>query len=127
MLKLKYVELDYFKEKFNLTYKGNILFNSNINKWGMITSEFYKLISNHSSILIVIETTEEKRFGCYIDTTITEQGKSIEEIMQWAEVEVDKFATYFYADNLKFFKLSGRVSNFSAIMGNIIGIHPILQ
>lgn len=54
------------------------------------------------------------------------QGKSIEEIMQWAEVEVDKFATYFYADNLKFFKLSGRVSNFSAIMGNIIGIHPIL-
>ena len=46
--------------------------------------------------------------------------------MQWAEVEVDKFATYFYADNLKFFKLSGRVSNFSAIMGNIIGIHPIL-
>ena len=48
------------------------------------------------------------------------------EIMKWAEVEVDKFATYFYADNLDLFKLSGRVSNFSAIMGTLFGVHPII-
>lgn len=54
------------------------------------------------------------------------QKKSIDEIMKWAEVEVDKFATYFYADNLNFFKLSGRVGNFSAIMGTLFGVHPIL-
>ena len=54
------------------------------------------------------------------------EGKSIEEIMKWAEVEVDKFATYFYADTLDFFKLSGRISNFSAIMGNLFGVHPII-
>lgn len=53
-------------------------------------------------------------------------GKSIDEILKWAETEVDKFATYFYADNLKFFKNSGRVSNLSATMGNILGIHPII-
>ena len=39
----------------------------------------------------------------------------------------DKYAIYFYADDLKFFKLSGRVSGFSATMGNILGIHPIIH
>lgn len=53
-------------------------------------------------------------------------GKSVGEILGWGETEVDKFATYFYADDLKFFGRSGRVSNFSATMGSILGIHPIL-
>ena len=53
-------------------------------------------------------------------------GKSIEEIMVWANNEVDHFATYFFADNLDFFKRSGRVSNVSAFMGTIIGIKPII-
>lgn len=53
-------------------------------------------------------------------------GASADEILKWAEREVDKFATYFYADDLKFFGRSGRVSNFSATMGSILGIHPIL-
>ena len=54
------------------------------------------------------------------------QGKTVEEIIEWSKVEVDKFATYFYADNLKFFRQSGRVGNFAAIMGNLFGVHPIL-
>ena len=54
------------------------------------------------------------------------QGKSIDEIMAWAEKEVLHYATYFYADNLNFFKLSGRIGNFSAIMGSLFGVHPIL-
>ena len=53
-------------------------------------------------------------------------GKSIEEIKQWAEEEVDKYAVYFYADDLKFFGKSGRVSGFAAFMGNIIGLKPII-
>lgn len=55
------------------------------------------------------------------------QGKSIEEILKWAETEVDHFAQYFFADNLKFFKRSGRVSNIAGIMGDIIGIKPIIH
>lgn len=54
-------------------------------------------------------------------------GKTVEEVLVWAETEVDKFATYFYADNLKFFAKSGRVSNFAAIMGGLIGIKPIIH
>ncbi len=55
------------------------------------------------------------------------QGKSIDEILAWAEKEVDKFAIYFYADDLKFFAKSGRVSNFSATMGSLLSIHPIIN
>lgn len=54
------------------------------------------------------------------------QGKTIDEILEWSKSEVDKFATYFYADNLKFFRQSGRIGNFTAIMGNLFGVHPIL-
>lgn len=54
------------------------------------------------------------------------EGKSIEEIKEWASVNVDKTAFYFFADNLKFFAKSGRVSGFSAFMGGLIGIKPII-
>ena len=53
-------------------------------------------------------------------------GKTIEEIMKWSETEVDKFANYFFAEDLTFFKRSGRVKGFKALMGNILGIKPII-
>lgn len=55
------------------------------------------------------------------------KGATINEIMDWAEKEIDKFAVYFYADDLKFFARSGRVSGFSATMGGILGIRPIIR
>ena len=67
----------------------------------------------------------------YLQTVLgwvsTKENKTIEEILEWADKEVDRFALYFYADDLKFFKRSGRISNFSATMGTIIGIHPIIH
>jgi DegV family protein with EDD domain len=51
---------------------------------------------------------------------------SIEDIQKWAEVEIDKTAFYFYADDLKFFGKSGRVSGFAAFFGNVIGLKPII-
>lgn len=53
-------------------------------------------------------------------------GASIEEIMAFGKNEVDKYACYFYADDLKFFKASGRVSNMAAVFGTLIGIKPII-
>lgn len=55
------------------------------------------------------------------------KGCSVEEIIEWANTEVDKFSVYFYADNLTFFKRSGRVSGIAATMGNILGIRPIIH
>ena len=53
-------------------------------------------------------------------------GKTVEEILKWAEEEVDHYATYFFADNLTFFGKSGRVNNIAAFMGNLIGLKPII-
>ncbi len=53
-------------------------------------------------------------------------GHNIEEIIKWADENVKKFATYFYADSLDFFARSGRVSNLSKFFGNLIGIKPII-
>ncbi|MCR5149034.1 MAG: DegV family protein [Eubacterium sp.] len=53
-------------------------------------------------------------------------GKNIEDVLKWAETEVDKFAVYFFADDLKFFKHSGRVSGIAGTMGTLLGIRPII-
>lgn len=55
------------------------------------------------------------------------QGKSIQEIMSWADQEVDHFAAYFFADDLKFFARSGRIPKFAATMGGLVGLKPIIS
>ena len=54
-------------------------------------------------------------------------GKTPEEVLEWASTEVDKFAMYFFADDLKFFKHSGRVSGIAGTMGTLLGIRPIIH
>jgi DegV family protein with EDD domain len=58
---------------------------------------------------------------------LAKNGATMDEIIKWSETEIDKFAVYFYANDLKFFARSGRVSNFSAMMGNLLGIRPIIH
>lgn len=53
-------------------------------------------------------------------------GKSAEEIVAYGTALAPHIATYFFADDLKFFRKSGRVSGFAGIMGNLIGIKPII-
>lgn len=53
-------------------------------------------------------------------------GASIEEIMKWADENLSHIATYFFADDLKFFGASGRVSHFVALMGGMLSIKPII-
>jgi len=55
------------------------------------------------------------------------KGASLEELLAWAEKEVDHYATFFFADDLKFFKKSGRVSGLAAFFGGLIGIKPIIH
>ena len=50
-------------------------------------------------------------------------GCNLEEV---PDEEVQKYAVYFYADDLKFFAKSGRVSGLAAFFGGIIGMKPIL-
>ena len=54
-------------------------------------------------------------------------GKTLDEVLEWAKTEVDHFAMYFFADDLKFFRRSGRVSGLAAAMGTLIGVRPIIH
>ena len=54
-------------------------------------------------------------------------GKSLDEILSWAADEVDRFAMYFFADDLKFFRRSGRVGGLAATMGTLIGVRPLIH
>ena len=54
-------------------------------------------------------------------------GKSADDVMEWAKTEVDHFAVYFFADDLKFFRHSGRVSGIAGIMGTMLGVRPIIN
>ena len=54
------------------------------------------------------------------------EGKSLDDILAWAREDVDHWAMYFFADDLKFFRRSGRVSGLAATMGTLIGLRPII-
>lgn len=53
-------------------------------------------------------------------------GKSAEEMLEWAKTEINKVGCYFFADDLKFFRHSGRVSGIAGTMGTLLGIRPII-
>lgn len=58
---------------------------------------------------------------------LVKAGKNLDQILEWAKEEVDHFAMYFFADDLKFFRRSGRVSGLAAAMGTLIGVRPIIH
>ena len=53
-------------------------------------------------------------------------GKTADEIIEHLEKERDHYTIYFFADNLKFFKRSGRVGGLAATMGTLLGVRPII-
>ncbi len=57
---------------------------------------------------------------------LVKEGRDIDYILNWAKTEVDHWAMYFFVDDLKFLKHSGRVGGLSATMGTLLGIRPII-
>jgi DegV family protein with EDD domain len=56
---------------------------------------------------------------------LVNNGSSLEEILDWCNTEIDKFALYFVVDDIKYMQRSGRVSKTSAVFGTILNIKPI--
>ncbi len=54
-------------------------------------------------------------------------GMTLEDVLDWANKEVDNYSQYFFADDLKFFRRSGRVSGLAATMGGLIGLRPVIH
>jgi len=53
-------------------------------------------------------------------------GKNLEEILEWSKTGIDCYSQYFFADDLKFFRRSGRVGGLAATMGGLIGLRPVI-
>ena len=80
--------------------------------------KFYEIDTKGISILslsIALEVSD-----------LIRSGKSPEEVVEWAKEEAGHFAVYFFADDLKFFRKSGRVSGLAATMGTLLGVRPII-
>ncbi len=56
-----------------------------------------------------------------------EEGKSLDEVKARIEEARSHYAITLFADDLKFFRASGRVSGFSAIAGGMLDIKPIIS
>ena len=81
--------------------------------------KFYEIDTKHITIPALLMIMEIGK--------LYKNGATAEEIVEWCAKEEDHFAVYFFADDLKFFARSGRVSGISATMGNLLGIKPIIN
>ena len=57
---------------------------------------------------------------------MAKKGLLLEEIVERAKKICDEWAVYFFADDLRFFKRSGRVGGLAATMGTLLGVRPII-
>ncbi len=55
------------------------------------------------------------------------RGASVEEMKAFVEDENRRYAIYFFADDLSFFKRSGRVSGLAGAVGTLLSIRPIMH
>lgn len=124
--------IDYFEPEFK---KGNDVFYVHFSAAMSSTFDFMHLAVNELK-----EKYPERKFyeldtkGISINSLgiiyeigdMVLAGKTPEEILKWSETEVDKFATYFFANDLSFFKRTGRVSGLGAVFGTLLGIKPII-
>ena len=56
-----------------------IIFDSSENDWFINKSDFYKMIKNKSNLIMIIETTKQMKFGCYIESEINKQYEYIKD------------------------------------------------
>ena len=55
------------------------------------------------------------------------RGASVEDMRSFVESENKRYAIYFFADDLSFFKRSGRVSGLAGAVGTLLSIRPIMH
>ena len=56
-----------------------ILFDSNQHQWSKMNSQFHSLVMNQSNIIILMETIDGRKFGCFIQSLIHQIGSYIED------------------------------------------------
>lgn len=118
----------YFAQGLDILYVHfSRAMSSTFNAMDIALNELYEKYPERKLYLIDTKGITLGSYSICLDIgELYQQGKSIEEIQQWANENIDKTAFYFYADDLKFFHRSGRVSGLAAFFGGMIGIKPII-
>lgn len=80
--------------------------------------KFYEIDTNAITVLSFVIARELAQ--------MINSGKSVEEVIEYAKKETNHYAMYFFADDLKFFAASGRVSGITAKMGSFLNVKPII-
>lgn len=58
---------------------------------------------------------------------LIKEGKSFSEVCEFLENRISKMRAYAYMTTLKFAKMSGRISILSAILGEALGLKPVMK
>ena len=80
-------------------------------------------------IYVVDSLAASSGFGLLMDklADLRDQGKTIDEVYQWAEENKRRVNHWFFSTDLTFYIKGGRVSKTSGIVGGILGICPLLN
>ena len=80
-------------------------------------------------IYIVDSLAASSGFGLLMDklADLRDEGKSIDEVYEWALANRLKLQHWFFSSDLTFFVKGGRVSKTSGFVGNMLNICPLLN
>ena len=80
-------------------------------------------------ICIVDSLNASSGFGLFVDqlADLRDEGKTLEELYDWAEENKLKAQAWFFSTDLTFFVKGGRISKTSGFVGGILNICPLLN
>lgn len=80
-------------------------------------------------IYIVDSLAASSGFGLLMDklADLRDEGKSIDEVYEWVEVNKKKMHHWFFSSDLTFFVKGGRVTKTAGFVGGILNICPLLH
>ncbi|MBP3603887.1 MAG: DegV family protein [Lachnospiraceae bacterium] len=80
-------------------------------------------------IYIVDSLAASSGFGLFLDklADLRDEGKTIDELYEWAETNKKKMHHWFFTSDLTFFVKGGRVSKAAGFFGGVLNICPLLN
>ena len=81
------------------------------------------------NIFIVDSLAASSGYGLLMDklADLRDEGKSIDEVREWAEENKKKLQHWFFSTDLTFYVKGGRVSKTAGFIGNVMNICPLLN
>ena len=81
------------------------------------------------TIKVVDSTCSSSGFGLFVDyiADLADEGKSLQEVYDWAEKNKNRIHHQFYTTDMTQFKRTGRVSGPTATLATILNICPVMR